>query len=160
MVFVWGKSAPIWGRYGGLKFGIFANFGLLLLGTLSTDFRFFDGVRQLHRCSNDPENFVKFKFVEFEQWGSKFGGWGIFGFWAHSPKLTHVSYSPDDPEKDGFCLGGNRPPFGGDMGVRNLAFFWAFWRTLAYFCSELCRQIFDVLTAFDSHTCPLTMLKI
>ena len=30
--------------------------------------------------------------------------------------------------------------------------FLAFWRTLAYFCSELCRQIFDFLTAFDSHT--------
>ena len=65
---------------------------------------------------------MKFKFVEFKQWGSKFGGWGIFGFWAHSPKLTHVSYSPDDPEKKKVLFGGNRPPFGGDMGVRNLAF--------------------------------------
>ena len=34
MVFIWGESAPIWGRYGGSKFGIFAKFGLLLLGTL------------------------------------------------------------------------------------------------------------------------------
>jgi len=45
IAFVWGESAPIWGRYGGLKFGFFgflAKFSLFLLGTLSTDFRFFD----------------------------------------------------------------------------------------------------------------------
>jgi len=28
-VFVWGKSAPIWGKYGGLKFGFFGLFGVL-----------------------------------------------------------------------------------------------------------------------------------
>jgi len=67
MVLAWGKSAPIWGRYGGLKFEFLAYFGLLLLGTLSTDFRYFDCVRQPHGRSSDPENFVKIKFVEFEQ---------------------------------------------------------------------------------------------
>ena len=92
MVFVWGESAPIWGIYGGLKFGFLGNFDLLLLGTLSSDFRFFDGVRQLGGCSNDAENFVKIKFVKFEQWGSKFGGWGTFGFWALAPNLTIDSY--------------------------------------------------------------------
>jgi len=53
-------------------------------------------------------------------------------------------------------FGGNRPPFGGDMEVLILEFL----RNLAYFCSELCRQIFDFLTAFDSHEGALTMLKI
>jgi len=159
MVFVWVESAPIWGRYGGLNFGIFANFGLLFLGTLSTDFRSFDGVRQPRRCSNDAENFVKIKFVEFEQWGSKFGGWGIFGFWAHTPKLTIASYSPGDLEKNGFCLGRIGPHLGEIWGFE-IWHFLPFSRILAYYCSELCRQIFDFLTAFHSHTCPLTTLKI
>jgi len=110
--FSWGESASIWGRYGGLKFGIFANFGLLLLGTLSTDFRFFDGVRQPRGCSNDAENFAKIKFVEFEKWGSKFGVWGTFGFWALTPNLTIASYSPGDCEKNGFCLGVIGPRLG------------------------------------------------
>ena len=47
MVFVWGESAPIWGRYGGLNFGFLAYFGLLLPGTMSSDFRLLDCVRQL-----------------------------------------------------------------------------------------------------------------
>jgi len=67
MVFVWGESAPIWGRYGGLKIAILAYFGLLLVGTLSTDFRFFDCVRQPHVPSNDAANFRKIKFDNFEQ---------------------------------------------------------------------------------------------
>ena len=66
-VFVWRESAPIWGRYGGLKFGFLAYFGLLLLGTMSSDFRFFDCVRQPHVPSNDPENLMKIKFDNFEQ---------------------------------------------------------------------------------------------
>jgi len=66
IAFCLGKSAPIWGRYGGLKFGFLAYFGLLVLGTLSTDFRFFEYVRQPHGLSSDPENFVNIKFVEFE----------------------------------------------------------------------------------------------
>jgi len=97
MAFAWGESAPIWGRYGGLNFGIFVKFGLLLLGTLSTDFPFFDGVRQPHECSNDAENFVKIKFVEFEQWESKFGGWGIFGFLAHTSETHHCLLQPWRP---------------------------------------------------------------
>ena len=60
MVFVWGESTPIWGRYGGLKFGFLAYFGLLILGTLSSDFRIVDYVRQLRWRSNDRENFLKF----------------------------------------------------------------------------------------------------
>ena len=144
------ESTPIWGRYGGLKFGIFANFGLLLLGTLSTDFRFFDGVRQPLGCSNDAENFVKIKFTEFEQCGFKIGVWGIFRVLGQDPHLTTASYSPGDPEKNGFCLGGIGPHLGEIWGFE----FWhflTFLRTLAYFCSERCRQIFDFLTAFDSH---------
>jgi len=95
-----------------LNFGFLANFGLLLLGTLSSDFRFFDGVRQRRWCSNDAENFVKIKFVEFEQWGSKFGGWGTFGFWALTPNLTIYSYSADNREEKDFCLGGFGPYLG------------------------------------------------
>jgi len=85
---------------------------------------------------------VKFKFVKFEQWGSKFGGWGILGFWAHAPKLTTASYSPGDLEKNGFCLGGIGPHSGEIWGFE-VWLFLAFWRNLAYYCSELCRQIFD-----------------
>jgi len=91
---------------GGLKFGFLANFGLLLLGTLSIDFRFFDGVRQPHGCS------IKIKFVEFEQWGSKFGGWGIFGGFGPQPHLTIASYSTCDREKNSFCLGEIGPHLG------------------------------------------------
>ena len=90
--FCLGESAPIWGRYGGLKFGVSAYFGLLLLGTLSTDFRFFDGVRQPHGPPNNRGNFTKIHFVEFEKCGSKVGGWGTFGallgftpFWDPHP---------------------------------------------------------------------------
>jgi len=119
---------------------------------------FFDGVRQLHGCSNDAENFAKINLVEFEQWGSKFGGWGIFGVWARIPNVTIASYSPCDPEKNSFCLGGIGPHLGEIWGFE-FWLFWAFWRTLAYFCSEFCRQIFDFLTAFDSDMCPLTMLE-
>jgi len=83
MLFVWGESAPIWGRYGGLKFGFLAYFGLRLLGTLSTDFRLFDGIRQPHLLSNDPENFTKIKFDNFEQCALEVGNiavstWNIF----------------------------------------------------------------------------------
>ena len=143
--FCLGESAPIWGRYGGLKFGFFANFGLLLLETLSTDFPFFDGVRQPRGCT--AENFAKINFVEFEQFGSKIGGWGTFGFWAIAPKLTIASYSSGDPENNGFCLEGIGPHLGEIWGFE-IWHFLAFWRTLAYFCSKLCRQIFDFLTAF------------
>jgi len=97
--------------------------------------------------------------VEFEQWGSKFGGWGSFGFWARTPHLTTAFYSSCDLEKNGFCLGGIGPHLGEIWGFE-IWHFLAFWRILAYFCSELCRQIFDFLTAFDRHTCRLTMLKI
>jgi len=62
------------------------------------------------------ENFVKIKFVEFEQWGLKFGGWGTYGFWALTLNLTITSYSPDDREKKVFVWG-ESAPFGGDMGV-------------------------------------------
>jgi len=48
-------------------FGFLAYFGLLLLGTLSIDFRFFDCVRQPHVSTNDPENLTKIKFDNFEQ---------------------------------------------------------------------------------------------
>jgi len=102
---------------------------------------------------------VKIKFVEFEQWGSKFGGWGIFGFWARTPNLTTVSYSAGHPEKNDFCLGGIGPHLGEIWGFE-IGHFLAFWRTLAYFCSKLCRQIFDFLTAFDSHIRRLTIVEI
>jgi len=46
--------------------GFLAYFDLLLLGTLSTDFRFLDGVRQPHVPSNDAENLTKIKFDNFE----------------------------------------------------------------------------------------------
>ena len=133
MVFLWGESAPIWGRYGGLKFGIFAKFGLLLLGTLSTDFRFFDGVRQPRGCSIDAENFVKIKFVEFEQWGSKFGVWGIFGFWALTPNLTSARYSPGDREKNGFVWRRIGPHLGEIWGLQIWLFglFGVLWPTFA-----------------------------
>ena len=67
------KMLFVWGKCGGLKFGFLAYFGLLLLGTLSTDFRFFEYGRQPHGLSSDPENFVNIKFVEFEQCAVEFG---------------------------------------------------------------------------------------
>ena len=67
MVFVRGESAPIWGRYGGLKFGFLAYSNLLLLGTVSSDFRLVDCVRQLRWSSKDSENFVKFGRLKLEQ---------------------------------------------------------------------------------------------
>jgi len=87
--------------------------------------------------------------------------WGLGHFWVLGPhpNLTIASYSADDREKNGFCLGGIRPLFGGDMGVLILASL-GFWRTLAYFSSELCRQIFDFLTAFDSYVGRLTIVEI
>jgi len=83
MVFVWGESAPIWGKYRGLNLCFLAYFGLLLLGILSTDFRLFDGIRQPHLPSNDPENFTKIKFDNFEQCALEVGNiavwtWNIF----------------------------------------------------------------------------------
>ena len=83
MVFVWGESAPIWRRYRGLKFGFLVYFGLRLLGTLSTDFRFFDCVRQPHVPSNDAEHLTKIKFDNFEQCALEVGiiavsTWNIF----------------------------------------------------------------------------------
>jgi len=39
--FCLGEYAPIWGRYGCLKFVFLTYFGLLLLGTVSSDFGFF-----------------------------------------------------------------------------------------------------------------------
>jgi len=65
--FCLGGIGPHLGRYGGLKIAILAYFGLLLVGTLSTDFRFFDCVRQPHVPSNDAANFRKIKFDNFEQ---------------------------------------------------------------------------------------------
>jgi len=55
-----------------------------------------------------------------------------------------------------FCLGGIDPHLGETWGFE----FWSILRILAYFCSKLCQQIFDFLTAFDSHVSALTMLKI
>jgi len=43
-----------------------------------------------------------------------FGGLPPSG--VRTPHLTHASYSSGDPEKMVFAWG-NRPPFGGDMGV-------------------------------------------
>jgi len=57
----------IWGFEIWQFFGFLANFGLLLLGTLSTDFRFFNCVRQPHVPSNVAENLTKIKFDNFEQ---------------------------------------------------------------------------------------------
>ena len=39
---VWGKSAHIWGSYGGLKIAILAYFGLFYLENLNSDFGFFN----------------------------------------------------------------------------------------------------------------------
>jgi len=100
-----------------LNFGIFANFGLLLLGTLLTDFPFFDGVRQPHGCSNDAENWVKTKFVEFEQWGRNLGGGAFLGFGPTPRKLTIASYSPGDLEKNGFVWAESAPIWGRYGGV-------------------------------------------
>jgi len=71
--FCLGGIGPHLGEIWGFEIWLLANFGLLLLGTLSSDFRLFDCVRQLQGCSNDPENFVKIKFVEFEQCALEFG---------------------------------------------------------------------------------------
>jgi len=70
--------------------------------------------------------------------------------------MTHASYSSGNREKNGFCLGGIGLHLGEIRGFE----FWLFGVLLAYFCSELCRQIFDLLTAFDSYDGVLTILKI
>jgi len=88
MVFGWGESAPIWGRYGDLNFGIFWLFGELwpTFARNSVDrFSIFDGVRQPHVLSNDAENFRKIYFVEFEQFALEVGNiavstWNILAF--------------------------------------------------------------------------------
>ena len=105
-------------------FGFLAYFGLLLLGTLSTDFRFVDGVRKPHGPPNNRGNFTKFYFVEFEECRSKFGVgallvhfWGLPPSGVRTPHLTHASYTSSEPDKKRFLFGGNRPPFGGDIGV-------------------------------------------
>jgi len=131
--FCLGRIGPHLGEIWGFEIWLLANFGLLLLGTLSTAFRFFDCVRQPRGFSNDAENFVKIKFVEFEQWGSKFGGWGILGFWARTPHLTTAFYSPGDLDKNGFCLGGIGPIWGRYGGFK-FGIFWLFgvlWPTFA-----------------------------
>jgi len=85
-----------------------------------------------------------------KKWGIK--NWGVGHFWglppsgARSPHLILAAYSRGNREKNGFYLGGMGPHLGEIWGFEILRF----WRTLAYFCSELCRQILDFLTAFDS----------
>ena len=110
--------------------GFLAYFGLHLLGTLSTDFRFYDSVRQTHVPPNDAENFTKIKFDNFEQFGLKVRGrallvhfWGLPPSGVRTPDQTHVSYSPGDPEKNGFCLGGIGPHLGEIWRFE----FWHFW---------------------------------
>jgi len=87
------------------------------------------------------------------------GGGAFLGFGLTPRKLTIASYSPGDLEKNVFCLGEIGPHLGEIWGFE-IWHFLAFWRTLAYFCSELCRQIFDMLTAFDSYVVVLKILKI
>ena len=88
--------------------------------------------------------------------GSEIGGGAFWGLplGGRTPNPTLVPYSPGRPEKR-FLFGGIGPTLG-RYGVRNLAF----WCTLAYFCSKVCRQILDFLTAFYSNTSVLTTLKI
>jgi len=87
--------------------------------------------------------------------------WGLGHFWVlgPNPHLTTASYSTRDPEKNSICLGKIGPHLGEIWGFE-IWLFLAFWRTLAYFCSKLCRQIFDFLTAFDSHMGRLTIVEI
>jgi len=101
---------------------------------------------------------------KLNSWNSSNGGrnlgvGALLGFWALTPNLTIASYSTGDREKNGFCLGGIGPHLGEIWGFEIWQFL-AFCRTLAYFCSELCRQIFGYLTAFDSHVGRLTIVEI
>ena len=66
---------------------------------------------------------------------------------ARTPHLTAAFYSPGDPMKNGFYLGG--------IG-RHLEKIWVFenWLLGAIW------PTFDLLTAFDSGTSALTILKI
>ena len=74
--------------------------------------------------------------------GVEIWGWGTFGFWALTPNLIIARYSPGDREKSSFVWGRIGPHLGEIWGLE-IWLFGAFWRTLAYICSELCRQIFD-----------------
>ena len=58
-VFVWGKSAHIWGSYGGLKIAILAYFGLFYLENLNSDFGFFSASRQSLCPNRDSKNLKK-----------------------------------------------------------------------------------------------------
>ena len=91
--------------------------------------------------------------------GVEIWGWGTFGFWALTPNLAIASYSPGGREKNGFCLGESAPIWERYGGLK-FGIFWLFGEILAYFCSELCRQIFGYLTAFDSHVGRLTIVEI
>jgi len=82
-------------------------------------------------------------------------GVGFTPFGGPHPNLTLASDSTGDPEKNGFCLGGIGPHLGEIWRVE----IWHFGGTLA-FCSELCRQIFDFLTAFDIYIGVLTTPRI
>jgi len=86
----------IWGFEFWHFFGFLANFGLLLLGTLSTDFRFFDCVRQPHVPANDAENLTKIKFDNFKQCALEVGGWGTFGALLGFAPFGS-SHPPSDP---------------------------------------------------------------
>ena len=94
---MFGGIRPIFGGDMGVLnlafFGFLAYFGLLFLGTLSTDFRFFDGVRQIRGPPNNRGNFTKVKFVKFEQCGSKVGvghfwcTFGVYPLWRFVPPI-------------------------------------------------------------------------
>jgi len=72
-----------------------------------------------------------FEKMGFENFGGgalhplEFTPWGGF-----CPHLTFADFGPTDRDKNGFCSGGDRSPFGGDMGFGWCALWPTFYRNL------------------------------
>ena len=96
-----------------------------------------DGERKLACLFFASDSFLHPKFVDL----------GLGHFWGFptsggaTPDLTDGHYSPWDIEKKQFLFRGNRPPFGGDMGISNFAIL-AFFDILTAIFSKTGRQIF------------------
>ena len=71
--FAWGKSAHIWGSYGGLKIAILAYFGLFYLENMNSDFGFFNAIRQFLGPNRDSGNLKKIAIPRFEKIALKVG---------------------------------------------------------------------------------------
>jgi len=69
IVFEWGESAPIWGRYGGLKISLSAIFGPKFLKIHSPESHHFLGIERtfcVHQICEKQQKSIRQKLVVFE----------------------------------------------------------------------------------------------